>query len=94
MRVYFWGLILLFFIIRNVTFSQTAVITTSISDTTGQNSAEILYKKAVSFFPYDIERTLHFNKLALKMVNPKTEPLLNANINKLMGDIFEKKNRI
>ncbi len=94
MRVKFWGFIFLFFIAFTVTFPQTATGISSINDSTGQNSAEILYKKAVSFFPFDMERTLYFNKLALKKVNPKTEPLLNAKINKLMGDIFEKKNSI
>ncbi len=65
-----------------------------INDSIKFKKALVFYKKAVSLFPNDISRAIYYNKNALKLVDPKTRPILSAKVNKLMGDLYSKNSNL
>ncbi len=83
------------FLITTLFFIGTAGIrATYAEDSLIPEEAQTDYNTAVNIAKQDIDRALLYSKEALRKVNPKQEPLLNAKINQLMGDLYSKKNNL
>ena len=94
MKHIFYGIVLFLFVGQASLFSQQSLSQQAPIDSVPIGEAFVLYKKAFSLFPTDINRSIYYNKEALTLVNPEANPLLNAKINHLMGDLFSKNNNL